>query len=104
MPRIHIPCQPSLWNSISPILDNMAMIADKEEGATIWEIELHSNETISMSWKMVEGDSLTEINRTVVECLPIQRNLGGVSSQSSFFQRSNLHLSSVLDKRPRLRR
>ena len=50
----------------------MAMVANEEEGATVWEVELHPNQTISVSGKVVERNALAEINGAVVERLPVQ--------------------------------
>lgn len=69
------PCKPSLWDSVSPILNYVAVVADEEECATIGKIELHSYKTIGVSWKVMKGDSLTEINCAIIESLPIQREL-----------------------------
>lgn len=49
----------------------MAMITDEEEGTTLRQVDLHSDQAIGMTWKVVESDALAEIEAALVECLPV---------------------------------
>lgn len=48
------PCEPSLRNPISPILNHVAMVANEEESTTVWEVKLHPNKSIGVSGEVVE--------------------------------------------------
>lgn len=66
-----ITSQPTLWDSIAPVLDHMAMIADEEEGSAVAQIKLHADQAVGVAWQVVEGDALAEIEGAVVEGLPV---------------------------------
>lgn len=46
---------------ITYILNDMAMVTDKEEGTRLKHVDLHSNQTISMPGQVVESDALTKV-------------------------------------------
>ena len=48
-----ITSQPALWDAIPPILNNVAVIANEQESATLWQIDLHANQAISVAGQMV---------------------------------------------------
>ena len=66
--------QPALWNTIAPVLDNVAVIAHEDDCAVIEEIDLHANQTVSVSWQMVQGDALAEVECSLVKGLPVTAN------------------------------
>jgi len=66
-----ISSQPALWDAIAPVFDNVAMIADEEEGAAVWHIDLHTDQAICVSWEVMQRDALTEVHILVGECLPV---------------------------------
>jgi hypothetical protein len=49
----------------------MAVIRDEEESSTVRQVDLHANQSIGMSRQMMQRNALTEVNRSVVECLPV---------------------------------
>lgn len=84
-----ITSKPALWNSITPILDDVTMIAHENESAAVWEVDLHANEAISVTRQVVQCDALTEVQRSLVECLPIAvavSVLPGISNAYSYVQ------------------
>lgn len=63
--------EPPLWDAVSPVLNNVAMVADKQESTAVRQVQLHANQAISMAWKMMQGYALTEIKSPLVEGLPV---------------------------------
>jgi len=53
----------------------MAVVADEQICASLRQIDLHANETISVTWQVVKRDALTEVHGPLVERLPIQIQL-----------------------------
>ena len=49
----------------------MAVITDEEDRAALWQIDLHSDQTIRVSWKVVQRDALAEVEAALVESLPV---------------------------------
>lgn len=52
----------------------MTVITDEQEGAGIGHIDLHSNQTIRVTRKMVKRDPLAEVECLVVEGLPVTKS------------------------------
>lgn len=86
-----------VWGRKSHVLDNMAVITDKEESSAVQKIELHADQaleisvkiengkrgtlrTVCMSREVMERDSLTEVHCSFVESFPIQRELEHIST------------------------
>lgn len=105
-----ISCEPSLWDAVAPlqkivsatvstkiwartthVFNDVAVIADEEECAAFWEVDLHADQTwsnvsaegckcaagvqvltIGMSREMVQGNALAEIKCPLVEDFPVQ--------------------------------
>lgn len=53
------------------VLDHMAMIADKEDRSALGQIDLHSDQTVRVSWEVVQSDALAEVEAALVEGLPV---------------------------------
>lgn len=70
-PRWVITSEPSLGNSITPVLDDVAVIADEEVSAHVRHVDLHANKAVGVSWEMMQRDALTEIKSSLVEGLPV---------------------------------
>lgn len=68
-----VSCEPTLRDTISPVLDDMAVIADEEESSTLGHVNLHANEAVCMSRQMVKSYPLTEVYGSIVEGLPVAR-------------------------------
>jgi hypothetical protein len=49
----------------------MAMITNEKESSALGKIELHPDQTISMTRKMMQRNPLTEVHRSVVDSLPV---------------------------------
>lgn len=56
---------------VTYVLDHMAVIADEEECTTLWQVDLHSDQAVGVTWQMVESDTLAEIKAALVESLPV---------------------------------
>ena len=73
-----ISCKPTLWNAVTPlftrqqlfkcghlydtyVLNNMAMITNEQESATVGKVDLHSNQSIGVPWQMVQRDALAKV-------------------------------------------
>jgi len=66
-----ISSQPTLRDTVAPVLDHVAMITDEEEGATVRHVDLHSNQAIGVAWQVMQCNALAEIKSSVVEGLPV---------------------------------
>ena len=66
-----ITCQPPLRDPISPVLNDVAVIADEEEGAAVAEVELQGDETVRVAGEVVQRDALTEIDGLVGKSFPV---------------------------------
>ena len=60
-----------LCSRVTYILNDVAVVADKEEGAAVVQVYLHADETVRVPGKMMQRDALTEIYRPLVKSLPI---------------------------------
>lgn len=56
---------------ITYILNDMAMVTDKEEGTRLKHVDLHSNQTIRMPGQVVESDALTKVQALIREGFPV---------------------------------
>lgn len=61
------------------ILNDMAMIAGEEECPSVRHVDLHPHKPICMARKMMQSDSLTEVECLLVERLPIPDSLLAIS-------------------------
>jgi len=67
--------QPTLRDTVTPVLNNMAMITDEQESSSLGHVDLHTNQTVSMTRQMVQGDALAKVESLIIECLPVQSQL-----------------------------
>lgn len=56
---------------ITYILNDMAMVTDKEEGTCLEHVDLHSNQTIRMPRQVVESDALTKVQALIRKGFPV---------------------------------
>ena len=49
----------------------MAVIADEEDRAAVWQVDLHAHQTVRVAGEVVQGDALAEIEAALVEGLPV---------------------------------
>lgn len=49
----------------------MAVIADEEYRAAFGQVDLHPDQTIRVSWQVVQRNALAEVEAALVECLPV---------------------------------
>lgn len=49
----------------------MAVIRDEQVGAHLRHIDLHADQSVSVTWKVVKSDALAEIERSLVKGLPV---------------------------------
>ena len=63
--------QASAFICFAYILDNMTVITDKQERATIWQIDLHADQAICMAGQVVKRNALAEIEGSLIERLPV---------------------------------
>jgi len=49
----------------------MAVIADEEDRAAVWQINLHAHQTVRVTWEVVQRDALAEVEAALVEGLPV---------------------------------
>lgn len=67
-----ISSEPTLGDSWFVVVHDMSVIAYKEESSVVLEVDLHCNETICVTWKMVKGEALGEIYGSIVEGFPVE--------------------------------
>jgi len=67
--------QPSLWDTVTPILNDVAMITDEKESSAVRHIDLHPNQAISVARQMMQSDALAEVEIPLVEGLPVEAQL-----------------------------
>ena len=53
------------------VLNDMTVIADEEVSPSFRHIDLHPNEPISVTWQMVQGNALAEVECLIVERFPV---------------------------------
>lgn len=53
------------------ILDDVTMVRDEKEGATVRQIDLHPNQAVGMPGQVVQRNALTKVNRSVIKSLPV---------------------------------
>jgi hypothetical protein len=53
------------------VLDHVAVVADEEDCAALRQVDLHSDQAVSVAGKVVERDALAEIKAALVEGLPV---------------------------------
>jgi hypothetical protein len=53
------------------VLNDVAVIADEEDRAALGQVDLHSDQTVSVARKVVQRDALAEIEAALVEGLPV---------------------------------
>jgi hypothetical protein len=63
-----IASQPALWNSVSPILNDVAVVGDEEERSTLRHIDLHTNQAVGVTRKMVKRDALAKVHCNTETC------------------------------------
>ena len=66
----------------------MAVIADKEDRAAVWQINLHAYQTVRVAWEVVKCDALAEVEAALVEGLPVPVLNGIVSQYADCKERS----------------
>jgi hypothetical protein len=59
------------------IFNDMAMVTDEEPSATIRHIDLHTDQTIGVSWQVMQCYTLTEIKGLLIKGLPIATKVSG---------------------------
>ena len=64
--------QPTLRDTRFVVLHDVGMVADKKERAVVLQIDLHTDQTIGVTGKMVQSDPLSKINCAIIERLPIK--------------------------------
>lgn len=47
------------------------MVADEQVSTTVLQIDLHTNQAISVSRQVVQGDALAEVECSLIEGLPV---------------------------------
>lgn len=57
------------------------MVRDEKEGAAVWQVDLHANQAVGMSRQVVQRNTLTKVNRSVIKSLPVS----GSSCQQDTF-------------------
>jgi len=67
--------QPTLGDSVTPILDDVAVVADEEESTAVWHIDLHADQAIGVPRQVMQGDALAEVKGSLIESLPVQAQL-----------------------------
>ena len=50
----------------------MAVIANEQKSSAVRQVDLHSDETLCMTWKVMQRDPLTEVHGPFIERLPVQ--------------------------------
>lgn len=75
------------------VLNDVAVITNEQERAAVLEIDLHADQAIRVSWKMVQCDALTEVERPLIECLPVPAQTS-VSEETIRFIPFQAHKSS----------
>lgn len=63
--------EPALRRAFQVLLD-VRMIREEKERAVLFEVELHPDETGSVSGKMVQSDTGEQINHAIVKCVPVE--------------------------------
>lgn len=53
------------------VLNYVTVITNEQEGAVFWEIDLHAYQAVCVSWQVVKGDALAEVEGALIECLPV---------------------------------
>jgi len=70
-----ISSQPALWDAITPVFDDVAVVADEQVCATVLQIDLHTDQAVGMAWQVVQSDALAEVEGSFVEGLPVEIEL-----------------------------
>lgn len=58
-------------NGNTYVLNDMAVIADEENRAAVWQVDLHAHQTVRVPWEVVQRDALAEVEAAFVEGLPV---------------------------------
>ena len=56
---------------IAHVLNDMTVIADEEDRAAVWQVDLHAHQTVRVAGEVMQGDALAEIEAALVEGLPV---------------------------------
>lgn len=67
--------EPALRDAVAPVLDDVAVIADEEEGAAVGQVNLHADEAVRVARQVVQRDALAKVNGAFVERLPVEIQL-----------------------------
>ncbi|KAI7180497.1 Metallo-hydrolase/oxidoreductase [Hortaea werneckii] len=57
------------------IFNDMAVIANEQKRSAVGQVDLHSDETLCMTRKVMQRDPLTEVHGPFIKCLPVQVQL-----------------------------
>jgi len=49
----------------------VAVVADEEDRSTVWQVDLHADQTVRVAGQVVQGDALAEIEAAFVKGLPV---------------------------------
>lgn len=63
--------KPALRYSVSPILNDVAMITDEQESPALRHVDLHSYEPICMAGQVMKSDALAEVHHPFIKSLPV---------------------------------
>ena len=66
----------------------MAVIADKEDRAAVWKVDLHAHQPVCVAWEVVQRNALAEVEAALVEGLPVPVLNGIVSQYADCKERS----------------
>lgn len=64
--------EPTLGDTWFVVVHDVGVVADEEEGAVVFEVDLHADEAVGVTGEMVEGETLGEVDGTIVERFPVQ--------------------------------
>jgi hypothetical protein len=60
----------------------MAVIADEEDRAAVWQVDLHAHQTVRVAREVVQRDALAEVEAALVKSLPVPVRETAVSVES----------------------
>lgn len=64
--------QPALGDAWLVVFHDVGMVADKEEGAIVFEVELETDEAVGVAGEVVEDDTLGKVDGAIVKGLPVE--------------------------------
>lgn len=53
------------------VLNNMAMVTNEQVGAAVLQIDLHANQSVSVTRQMMQRNALAEVEGSLVKGLPV---------------------------------